>query len=55
MAINKYMDPRKSLILFELKKKLDYFIKLYNSNKFPQVLMLSGEKVVENLPSLIIF
>lgn len=44
MAINKYMDPRKSLILFELKKKLDYFIKLYNSNKFPQVLMLSGEK-----------
>ena len=38
------MDPKKSLILFGLKKKLNFFINLYNSKKFPQVLMLSGEK-----------
>ena len=44
MTVNIHMDPKKSLILFGLKKKLNFFINLYNSKKFPQVLMLSGEK-----------
>ncbi len=39
-----YLDPQKSLVLFGLKEKINFFIDLYNSKKFPHVLMLSGEK-----------
>ena len=42
--MNDYLDPRKSLILYGLNEKINFFIKLYSSKKFPHVLMLSGEK-----------
>ena len=44
MNINEYYDPKKSLVLFGLDNKLDFLIKLYNSKKFPRVLMLTGKK-----------
>ena len=46
MIINEYNDPKNSLVLFELGNKLDFLIKLYNSNKLPKVLMISGKKGV---------
>ena len=46
MSINEYNDPKNSLVLFELGNKLDFLIKLYNSNKLPKVLMISGKKGV---------
>ena len=39
-----YLDPQKSLVLFGLNEKINFFINLYNSKKFPHVLMFSGEK-----------
>ncbi len=42
--MNDYLDPRKSLILYGLNEKINFFIKLYSSKKFPHILMLSGEK-----------
>ena len=36
----------KSLVLFGLDNKLDFLIKLYNSKKFPRVLMITGKKGV---------
>ena len=33
-----------SLILYELKKELNFFIDIYDLKKFPKVLMLSGNK-----------
>ena len=44
MSINEHNDPKNSLVLFELGNKLDFLIKLYNSNKLPRVLMISGKK-----------
>ena len=44
MNINENNNPKHSLVLFELSDKLDFLIKLYNSNKIPRVLMLTGEK-----------
>ena len=44
MIMNDYLDPRKSLILYGLNEKINFFIKLYSSKKFPHILMLSGEK-----------
>ena len=44
MNINEYNNPKNSLVLFELSKKFDFLIRAYNSEKFPKVLMLSGEK-----------
>ena len=44
MKINKYKDPKNSLVLFGLEDKLDFLIKLYNTNNFPKVLMLTGKK-----------
>jgi len=41
---NEYNDPKHSLVLFELGDKLDFLIKLYNLNKLPKVLMISGKK-----------
>ena len=41
---NEYNDPKNSLVLFELGNKLDFLIKLYNSNKLPRVLMITGKK-----------
>ena len=49
MSINEYNDPKNSLVLFGLGSKLDFLIELYNSNKLPKVLMISGKKVLENL------
>ena len=46
MNTNEYNDPKNSLVLFELGSKLDFLIKLYNSNKLPKVLMISGKKGV---------
>ena len=44
MKINKYNNPKNSLILFGLEDKLDFLVKLYNANKFPRVLMVTGKK-----------
>ena len=44
MNINEYNDPKNSLVLFGLGSKLDFLIELYNSNRLPQVLMISGKK-----------
>jgi len=44
MNINEYNNPKNSLVLFELGSKLDFFIKLYNSEKLPRVLMITGKK-----------
>ena len=37
-------NPMNSLLLYQLGEKLEFLIKLYKLNKFPKVLMLSGEK-----------
>ncbi len=37
-------NPMNSLLLYKLGEKLEFLINLYKSNKFPKVLMLSGEK-----------
>ena len=44
MIDNEYNEPRKSLVLFGLEDKLDFLINLYNQEKLPKVLMLSGKK-----------
>ena len=44
MNINEYNNPKHSLVLFELGDKLDFLIKLYNSDKIPRALMITGEK-----------
>ena len=44
MNINEYNDPKNSLVLFGLGSKLDFLIELYNSNKLPKVLMITGKK-----------
>ena len=44
MNTNEYNDPKNSLVLFGLGSKLDFLIELYNSNKLPKVLMISGKK-----------
>ncbi len=46
MSINDQHDPKNSSILFELDNKLDFLISLYNSQKLPRVLMISGKKGV---------
>ncbi len=46
MNTNEYNNPKNSLVLFELGDKLDFLIKLYNSNKLPRVLMITGNKGV---------
>ena len=38
------LNPKNSLNLFELDNQLDYLISLYETQKFPKVLMLTGEK-----------
>jgi len=44
MNINEHNDPKNSLVLFGLDSKLDFLIKLYNSQKLPKVLMITGKK-----------
>ena len=44
MDINKYNDPKNSLVLFGLDKDLNFFKKLHDIDKIPKVLMLSGKK-----------
>tara|TARA_Y200000002_G_scaffold337904_2_gene306923 strand:- start:457 stop:1392 length:936 start_codon:yes stop_codon:yes gene_type:complete len=44
MSSKEYKDPYKSLILYGLKDKLDFLIKLYDRKKLPRVLMITGEK-----------
>ena len=46
MNTNEYNDPKNSLVLFGLGSKLDFLIELYNSNRLPKVLMISGKKGV---------
>tara|TARA_B100000965_G_scaffold259891_1_gene219122 strand:- start:169 stop:1104 length:936 start_codon:yes stop_codon:yes gene_type:complete len=46
MNANEYNDPKNSLVLFGLGSKLDFLIELYNSNRLPKVLMISGKKGV---------
>ncbi len=46
MIINENNNPKNSLVLFGLGDKLDFLIKLYNSNKLPKVLMITGKKGV---------
>ncbi len=41
---NSYNNPTNSSVLFGLGYKLDFLIKLYESNKLPKVLMISGKK-----------
>ena len=43
MSKNEY-DPKNSLVLFGLDDKLDILIKLYNLDKLPKVLMITGKK-----------
>tara|TARA_X000001036_G_scaffold84662_1_gene76670 strand:+ start:1991 stop:2926 length:936 start_codon:yes stop_codon:yes gene_type:complete len=44
MNIDEYNNPKNSLVLYELEDNLNFLIKLYNSKKFPRVLMVSGKK-----------
>ena len=44
MSTSEHIDPKNSLILYGLKDKLDFLIKLHNSKKLPRVLMLTGKK-----------
>ncbi len=37
-------DPLKSLKLIKMDDHFDYLVKLFNSNKFPKVMLLSGKK-----------
>jgi len=37
-------DPKNSLILYELDNKFNFLLNLYNSKKFPKILMFSGKK-----------
>ena len=46
-----YNNSKDSLVLFELGEKLEFLVKLYESNKFPKVLMVTGKKELENLLS----
>ena len=44
--LNDFKDPINSLTLFEFDNYLKFLIKLYENNKFPRVLLLSGKKGV---------
>jgi len=44
MTANTFQRYKSSLTLYELKKNLDFLIKLYDLEKLPKVLMLSGFK-----------
>ena len=44
MIENIYNNPKESKILFELHKYFIFLTHLYSSNKFPKVLLLSGQK-----------
>jgi DNA polymerase-3 subunit delta' len=44
MSITKFNDQNNSLVLFELADNLDFLIKLYNLEKLPKILMLTGKK-----------
>ena len=39
-----HIDPKNSKILFGLNKEINFFINLYNRDKFPKTIMLSGNK-----------
>ena len=42
--LNEYFHPKKTLKLIGHEKKLSFFVELINENKFPKVLLLSGDK-----------
>ena len=44
MISNEHINPKNSLVLFGLDEKFDFLSNLYNSKKFPKVLMISGKK-----------
>ncbi len=44
MNFYEYNNPKNSLVLFGLERKLNFLIKLFNLNKLPKVLMISGKK-----------
>ena len=39
-----FFEPKNSLRLFDLQKELNFFLDLYSKNKFPKVLLLTGNK-----------
>lgn len=42
--LNEYFHPKKTLKLIGHEKKLSFFVELINENKFPKVLLLTGDK-----------
>ena len=44
MILNRYYNPRDSIVLFEHNDNFNFLMNLYNSKKLPKVLMLSGKK-----------
>ena len=46
MSLSKYFDPKKTTELFGLHKKFDYFANLINTNKLPNISLLSGPQGV---------
>lgn len=42
--LNEHFNPKKTLKLIGHEKKLSFFVELINENKFPKVLLLSGDK-----------
>ncbi len=44
MNTNEHLDPKNSLVLFELGDKLNFLIQLHKAKKLPKVLMISGKK-----------
>ena len=44
MNKNDFKDPKKTDVLFEYKKDLNFLINLYNDKKFPRIIMISGKK-----------
>ena len=46
MTFTDYNDPKKSLVLFGLQNKFDFFYNLFKQEKLPHVLMLTGKKGV---------
>ena len=44
MILDENFDPKKSLFLYEYKKKFIFLKKLISTNNFPSSLLLSGNK-----------
>ena len=42
--LNETVDPKKQLSIYGYKDYLDFFIKIYQKNKLPNVILLNGPK-----------